>query len=220
MQPGEDSAAVADETMRDAEHLWFAVRELGPSDIGLQRAFFDGLSREALYWRFMGPKQSVSEPLLKHLASTDGRRHVAFMGQAPIAGRPKMIAEARYVVDAADPALCEFAIAVADDWQGRGIASKLLRRLENRARAAGIGRMAADTLRTNVAMISLARKAGYTAGLNSRDARTMRLSKRLAGAAHTLHPSRTSRSLPAISASEWGLGSQAPSAFGIVSPAQ
>ena len=90
-----------------------------------------------------------------------------------------MIGEARYVVDARDPATCEFAIAVADDWQARGIARSLLERLERQAAASGIRRMVADTLITNRAMIQLAARTGYVVQASRKDASVARLEKHL-----------------------------------------
>ena len=94
-----------------------------------------------------------------------------------------MIGEARYVVDERDPTTCEFAIAVADDWQASGIARALLERLERQAAASGIRRMVADTLITNRAMQKLAARAGYAISASREDATLARLEKVLAGPA-------------------------------------
>lgn len=156
------------------------IRELAEADLELQRAFFAGLSAETRRWRFMGPKQDLSESLLKYLSAADGSNHVAFMVEANVDGQPVMVAEARYVADEADPQTCEFALCVSDDWQGRGIATRLLETLERHARANGRRRMVAEALYGNTAMIALARKAGYTVALNCRDPRAVRLTKTIA----------------------------------------
>jgi GNAT superfamily N-acetyltransferase len=83
-----------------------------------------------------------------------------------------MIGEARYVVDERDPATCEFAIAVADEWQANGIARALLDRLERQAAASGIRRIVADTLLANRAMIGLAARTGYAVSASREDARS------------------------------------------------
>ena len=72
-----------------------------------------------------------------------------------------MIAEARYV-RGPDPTVAEFAVSVAEAWQGNKLASLLLGKLACRAAAAGVRRMVGETLATNAKMISLARKAGFT----------------------------------------------------------
>ena len=90
-----------------------------------------------------------------------------------------MIGEARYVVDARDPETCEFAIAVADNWQASGIARALLDRLERQAALSGIRSMVADTLLTNRAMIGLARRLGYAVRPSREDPELARLEKHL-----------------------------------------
>jgi acetyltransferase len=72
-----------------------------------------------------------------------------------------VIAEARYVRTTQDPAAAEFAVSVAEDWQGRGLARLLLGKLVCRAAAAGIERMVGETLASNWRMLTLARKAGF-----------------------------------------------------------
>ena len=59
----------------------------------------------------------LPEALAERFASIDYRSHLALLAEVFEDGRETMIGEARYVVDARDPATCEFAIAVADDWQ-------------------------------------------------------------------------------------------------------
>lgn len=160
----------------------YSVRQLHPEDFDLQRRFFGALSKDALFWRFMGPKSEVQETLVRYLSATDGKNHVCFLVETIKDGEPVMVAEARYVVDANDPAVCEFAIAVADEWHGRGLARMLLDKMERHAFRAGISRMTAETLNANTAMIGLARTAGYRVSLNRQDPRTMRLAKPLAPA--------------------------------------
>ena len=50
----------------------------------------------------------------------------------------------RFARDDADPATAEVAILVADEWQHRGLARRLLRPLAERARSAGIERFRAE----------------------------------------------------------------------------
>ena len=144
------------------------IRPTLPQDVELQREFFRRLSAEGRYCRFMTRLNELPEALAERFASIDYRSHLALLAEVFEDGRETMIGEARYVVDARDPATCEFAIAVADDWQARGIARALLDRLERQAAASGIRRMVADTLLTNRAMIGLAARAGYAVTRKSR----------------------------------------------------
>jgi len=77
-----------------------------------------------------------------------------------IDGRETIIGEARYGFELATGDF-EFGISVDDRWQGHGIGAALLRNLECRAAALGGLRMFGDTLRSNEAMMGLARKSGF-----------------------------------------------------------
>jgi GNAT superfamily N-acetyltransferase len=72
-----------------------------------------------------------------------------------------VIAEARYAIKS-DSSEAEFAVSVAEAWQGKGLARLMLGKLACRAAAAGVERIVGETLATNAKMLSLARKAGFT----------------------------------------------------------
>jgi acetyltransferase len=164
------------------------IRPSLPQDVDLQCEFFRALSAEGRYCRFMTRLSELPEELAHRFANVDYRNHVALVAEVFEAGRETMIGEGRYIVDVGNQEACEFAIAVADAWQGHGIARALLDRLEREAAASGIRRMAADTLLTNQAMMRLARRAGYVVAAN-RDDRTLgRLEKSLGSAAIPSRP--------------------------------
>jgi acetyltransferase len=168
------------DVVRLADETRVTIRPTLPQDADLQRQFFRALSPEGRYCRFMTRLNELPEALVERFASIDYRSHLALLAELFENGREIMIAEARYVVDARDPETCEFAIAVADDWQAHGIARALLERLERQAAASGIRRMVADTLVTNRGMIQLAARAGYMLEVSRRDASVARLEKCLA----------------------------------------
>ena len=155
------------------------IRPTLPQDLELQREFFRSLSTEGRYRRFMVPLNELPEVVAQRFISIDYRSHVALLAEVFDDGREIMIGEARYVLDEHDPATSEFALAVADDWQGRGIGRVLLARLEREAAASGIRRMLADTHYDNKAMRALAASSGYTVKANREDARLVRLEKQL-----------------------------------------
>jgi acetyltransferase len=155
------------------------IRPTLPQDAELQREFFRRLSTGSRYYRFMTRLNELPETLVESFASIDYRSHLALLAELFDEGSETMIGEARYVVDASDPEMCEFAIAVADNWQSHGIARTLLERLEHQAAASGIRRMVADTLITNRAMIQFAARAGYVVNVSCTDAAFARLEKSL-----------------------------------------
>lgn len=103
---------------------------------------------------------------------------MALIAETVIYGRELQIGEARYIV-ADDGASAEFAIAVADDWQGAGIGSRLLRALENAARGAGLARLTGDVLGENRKALDFMRQRGFIVQPNREDARLAQVHKAL-----------------------------------------
>jgi len=164
---------------QDTAPLQLAIRPILPHEDDVQRRFFDGLSPRSRFGRFMRPISEMPDYLMTLLASVDNRRHVAFMAEATVGRRRLMVGEARFVITSDRPDEGEFAITVADAWQGRGIAGSMLSCLEARAHAAGVRHMVADTLSGNGPMLGLALRFGYAVGFNCGDPELKRLHKDL-----------------------------------------
>jgi acetyltransferase len=137
------------------------IRPVLPQDAELTAAFFRGLSGPARYDRFLSPLREPPPELLAHFTRVDYADHLALVAEVFMDGRETVIAEARYV-RGTDRESAEFAMSVAEPWQGKGLASLMLSKLACRAAAAGIARLTGETLASNRRMIALARKAGFT----------------------------------------------------------
>lgn len=164
--------------LRDGRRV--LIRPVLPQDEDLTSAFFGGLPAQARYDRFMAPMPNLPPELIKRFTHIDYASHLALVAEVFTGGRETVVAEARYA-RGDDPSVAEFAVAVAEDWQGRGLASLLLAKLMCRAAAAGIRRMVGETLATNASMLHLARKAGFTA-TPSVDVRSLIVLERSIGA--------------------------------------
>jgi RimJ/RimL family protein N-acetyltransferase len=128
----------------------FEVRPIRPDD---KPRLADGLSRlspESVRRRFLTPKPRFSSMELRYLTEVDGYNHVALVA-APAEQPDRIAAVARFVRLADDPAVAEFAIVVADSYQGRGLGRELAMRLTERARELGVRRFTATTQADNVA---------------------------------------------------------------------
>jgi acetyltransferase len=155
-----------------------AVRPISPVDVELVQAFVTGLSGSSRYFRFFQALKSLSPGMLDRLTRVDQVNHVALAGVARLGGRPSMIAEARYVV-APDRTTAEIALAVADRWQRRGIATELMTALESIAAAAGIARLTGECLAVNEAFVSLVRSCGYSIRPDAADRRLLQIEKHI-----------------------------------------
>ncbi len=104
-------------------------------------------SRETLYRRYQGGVPS--EARLVYLFQVDYVDHFVWVVlAAPDGSDGPVVAEARFIRDADDPASAEVALTVADAYQGRGIGTLLLGALAVAARVDGVkrfhGRVLAD----------------------------------------------------------------------------
>ena len=148
------------DVVRLADGQRVVIRPVLPQDEELTVAFFRSLSAPARYDRFMGPMRELPPELLQRFTHVDYADHVALVAEVFAGGRETVIAEARYARLPEQAA--EFAVSVAEPWQGKGLASRMLAKLACRAAADGVERIVGETLGTNGRMLSLARKAGFT----------------------------------------------------------
>jgi GNAT superfamily N-acetyltransferase len=135
------------------------IRPVLPQDEHLTATFFGELPAAARYDRFMSPMRSLPPELLKRFTNVDYAGHLALVAETFEEGHEAVVAEARYAIR--DGSEAEFAVSVAEGWQGRGLASLLLSKLLCQASKAGIARVVGETLATNATMLHLARKAGF-----------------------------------------------------------
>lgn len=138
------------------------LRPVQAHDLPALRRFVQGLSAASRSLRFHGGVKPDSERLLAHLAQADGRRHIALVAVLACDDGERIVGEARLVRGAAgEPA--ELAMAVADAWQGRGLAQRLLQALLAAAAEAGVEAVAAEVLAHNARMAAFLRRAGFVA---------------------------------------------------------
>jgi acetyltransferase len=136
------------------------VRPIRPEDIDLETEFARKLSKETRYNRFLGGGVRLTPELLEKFTRIDFSRDMALIATATIEGAETAIGVARYA-RLADDVTCEFAITVADAWQGRGIGKKLLAMLVDSARGHAVRQIIGDVLATNTPMLRLAQSRGF-----------------------------------------------------------
>lgn len=131
-------------------------------------AFVRTLSEESRYHRLMYVVHEPTEALLAPLVNVDYERSMALVALYGAANEEQIIGVARYARDDDGPDY-EFAVAVADEWQGRGIGSRLLEELFEYARTRGLRRLYGRVLNDNMHMLSLARSLGLSITQSSDD---------------------------------------------------
>jgi RimJ/RimL family protein N-acetyltransferase len=137
------------------------IRPVLPQDEELTTAFFRGLSALARHNRFMAGMHQLPPELMRQLVQVDYASHLALVAEVFADGRESVVAEARYA-RGVDPIVAEFAVSVAEPWQGKRLATLMLSKLACRAAAEGVRHMVGETLASNAPMLALAHKAGFT----------------------------------------------------------
>ncbi|KQP12797.1 hypothetical protein ASF43_21545 [Pseudorhodoferax sp. Leaf267] len=169
------------------------VRAVEPQDLQLESDFVArGLTQQSRYQRFQTALQELPPGMARYFTDIDFRQHVALLALAATSDGPRQVGEVRYVCDGALPDQAEFALAVADDWQGQGLGARLLRQLVRIARRHGVRTLYGDVLRTNEAMVALARAQGFMPQ-RAGDARLTRMALAL----DAVTPAAAARPVPA-----------------------
>ena len=143
-------------TLRDGSHV--TIRPVEPHDREAIAQGFERLSPESRYRRFFGPMPQLSERHLDYLTLVDHHDHEALIAVDDETGDG--VGVARFVRTAPD--IAEPAMAVVDDWQGRGVGTVLLEALVDRAQAEGIRRFDAPVLASNHDAIRVLERLGET----------------------------------------------------------
>ena len=136
------------------------VRFVEPRDAEALQSYFRSLTTRSRYNRFLGAASELPPSLLDQFIHIGEADRFSVVATQWADGREIIVGEARYAFDP-ETASIEFGLSIDDRWQGHGIGKALLKNLECRAASFGADRLFGDTLRSNDAMIGLARKTGY-----------------------------------------------------------
>ena len=134
------------------------VRPIKPEDSELETRFVDGLCAQSRFQRFFNQMTHLPPQLLNRFTQLDYDREMALVALAP--GDGEFIGVARYAPNA-DGTSAEFALTVADAWQGRGLGHALLERLVACACAAGYATLDGIILDANSEMLELVAHLGF-----------------------------------------------------------
>ncbi|MEO8065188.1 MAG: GNAT family protein [Pseudomonadota bacterium] len=163
---------------RTSEGIEYRIRPIRSTDVELERAFFESLSSQSKYLRFLHHMREPSEAFVAQLVNVDYHSTMAFVAIAGEGDQARFVGVARYAADASGRD-CEFAIAVSDDWQCRGIGSTLAPLLFEYAAQEGFDSIYGTVLADNPRMIELAEWLGLTIETPAATQTTLRAVRRL-----------------------------------------
>jgi RimJ/RimL family protein N-acetyltransferase len=138
------------------------IRAIRPEDKDKLASAFKNLDRESVYTRFFRYVKELTDQDLRRATEIDFDREVALVVTTNLGDEEIVIGTGRYVVyeEADSGRSAEVAFIVREDYQGLGIASRLLRHLVQIGRQQNVSRFTADVLSGNRAMLRVIAGSG------------------------------------------------------------
>ena len=176
------------------------IRLIAPGDADRLQHFVRGLSEESAHQRFFAAIHQLSPAQLQRFTASSDPMDFAVIAlarnlnrdldfesaDAPIAGTARCLrasaadSHGNGTSGASSGAKAvEFAVTIADAWQGAGLGRLLLTELIALARQRGVGVIQGEALSENTRMLDLARRLGFTVRADPTDARASLLRLKL-----------------------------------------
>jgi acetyltransferase len=166
------------QTARTTDGAEFTIRMIRRDDFSLESAFIRSLSEASRYFRLMYTLKEPPASFVRRLVNVDGEKTMALAGVTEIDGTLHFIGVVRYGRNP-DGRTAEFAIAVADDWQRRGVATQLMTAIAAYAKRHRIERFEGQVLAENKRMLDLCRWLKFDLGPSSEGSHVVTASKKL-----------------------------------------
>ncbi len=146
--------------LRDGETV--TLRTICPEDAPRLQALFNSLSPTSRFFRFQSCMNEIPHEWAKRMADVDYPAEMALTATCEEDGQERLIADARYAIESlAEGPSAEFAIAVQDDFQHRGLGTILLKQLAAFAYARGLRTFTALVHSENHQMLQLLGRSGF-----------------------------------------------------------
>jgi GNAT superfamily N-acetyltransferase len=149
------------ETLKNG--LQVTIRAIRPEDRDALLAAFKELDEKTIYLRFFGIKKDISAQELQEATDIDFERTVALVTILQDEAGEKIIGAGRYLTfgNADPPENAEVAFTVEEDYQGLGIAGRILKHLAGIAKQKGIKYFHAEVLPENKGMLAVFNRSGF-----------------------------------------------------------
>lgn len=154
------------------------IRPIRPEDEPLEHEMFTSLSENTLRERFYQTIKDITHEMHVRFCHIDYDREMTMVGEIREGGKKRLIGIGSFIIEPAMDA-CEFSVMVHDEFQGQGLAAKILDVLIGIADEKGIKEFFGYAEPQNHRMLSLARKLGMSLEKTSQD--LIKMSLRLSG---------------------------------------
>lgn len=156
---GYPEECVENVTLRDGTAL--TIRPIRPDDAPRLQHGFTHLSPSTIYLRFLQVASQLSDEQAQRFSNLDYQNHMALVAAIQEDGEEHLVGVARYVMAGLkDPEAAEVAVVVRDDFQRRGLGTKLLERLIAYARQHGVITFIATVNQSNAPVMHFIWKGG------------------------------------------------------------
>ncbi len=138
--------------------LTVGFRAIKPSDEEEMRKLFYRFSDSTVYYRFFSHVETMPHKQMQQYVNIDYQKTLSIVATVTESGRERIIGEGRYVRLNDRPSWADLAFVVEEGYQGKGIASQLLKMLIQAALEQGIECFTADVLYDNKPMLKVFEK--------------------------------------------------------------
>ena len=147
----------------------YTVRPIQPDDAQMLQDLMHHLSPESRYFRFVSSIAELPPSMLARFTLIDYDREMALVAihkqrtagaDGEITETERIIGVSRYITNP-DQSSCEFSLVVADDFNGKGLGSRLMQSIMDVARDKGLTEMDGLVLANNPGMLKLMRSLGF-----------------------------------------------------------
>jgi acetyltransferase len=148
----------------------YSIRPIRPDDADMLQAFVRGMSQESRYFRFASAMPELPARMLARYTLIDYDREMALVAvhkerhaadDGTFSENERIIGVSRYITNP-DQTTCEFSLAVADDFKGQGLGSRLMLSIIDIARNKGLSEIIGLILANNTNMLRLMGSLGFT----------------------------------------------------------
>jgi len=136
------------------------LRHSGPADEAEFLQAFERMSNDARYMRFMRVVHESDLAQLRKVLASFPEGGVGVVATVPAADGIDIVGSAVAVI-AADRVRCEFAVTVAAEYGGTGLATALMKAIIDEAGRRGLKEMEGFVLAQNRPMLRLAQRLGF-----------------------------------------------------------
>lgn len=147
----------------------YTIRPIHPDDAQMLQDLVHGLSAESRYYRFVSSMTELPPAMLSRLTLIDYDREMALVAihrtrsvnnEGETVETERIVGVSRYITNP-DKSSCEFSLVVADDFNGKGLGSRLMLSIMEEARDKGLTEIEGLVLANNSGMLKLMKGLGF-----------------------------------------------------------